>query len=185
MRKPENRKWKVVSSEYILREGAWCTVRRECVELPNGVRVPRWYIFEFPNWVNVIAVTREGNMVLISQYRHALGDTYYELPAGVIDATDVSPLEAAQRELLEETGFGGGTWSEFMRTSPNPTNHTNLQYTFLAEGVERISAQQPEPSEDIDVHIVPQAEVREMLEQGGFVQALHMAPLWRYFAIKQ
>ncbi len=180
----KNRKWKVVSSEYIAREGDWFTVRRECVELPDGTRVPNWYIFEFPTWINIIAVTREGEFVMINQYRHGIGLTMWELCAGVVDAADASPLAGAQRELLEETGFGGGRWSEFMCLSPNPTNHNNLCYTFLAENVERIDAPHTEPSEDIEVSLMSADDVRQLLETGGIIQALHAAPLWKYFAEK-
>lgn len=178
----KNRKWRVLSSEYLLREGPWCTVRRDSVELPSGTIIPNWYVYEFPNWANIVAVTKEGEMVLISQYRHGLGQTHYELPAGLIDDTDASPLEGAKRELEEETGYGGGEWSLYMTVSPNPTNSTNLNYCFLAVGVEKIVERHPEESEDIEVHLFTEQEVREILEQGGIVQALHAAPLWRYFA---
>lgn len=178
----KNRKWRVLSSEYLLREGAWCTVRCDKVELPNGVIIPKWYVYEFPNWANIIAITKEGKMVLISQYRHGLGATHYELCAGLIDDTDDSPMEGAKRELEEETGYGGGRWSLYMTVSPNPTNSTNLNYCFLAEDVELITERHPEASEDIEVHLFTKEEVREILEQGGIIQALHAAPLWRYFA---
>ena len=103
MKKPEHRPFKVLESEY-LSNRPWFTVRRERVELPTGAIVPEWYIFEFPDWVNVIARTEAGAYVLISQYRHALGRTHYELVAGCCDAGE-TPLEAAQRELMEETGY--------------------------------------------------------------------------------
>ena len=58
----KNRKWQVLSSEYLLREGAWCTVRCDRVQLPNGVIIPNWYVYEFPNWANIIAITKEGKI---------------------------------------------------------------------------------------------------------------------------
>ena len=117
MKRPEHRPWRVLSSEYVARR-PWFTVRRESVELPTGAVVPEWYVFEFPDWVNVIARTREGLFVMISQYRHALGETRYELVAGTCEQGE-TPLESAQRELLEEAGYGGGSiWS------PRPTPRT-------------------------------------------------------------
>ncbi len=184
MEKLENRKWKVLSSEYLAHE-PWFTVRREKVQLPNGNIVPSWYVFEFPTWIDVIAVTRDGHFVMISQYRHALGETHYELPAGVCDPTDASPETAARRELLEETGYGNGNWSLFMTVSPNPTNHTNKSYTYLATDVEKVSPQHTEPTEDIRIHLLTESEVRELLDSGEIVQALHAAPLWKYFALKR
>lgn len=178
----KNRKWKVLSREYLLREGSWCTVRRDRVQLPTGVVIPNWYVFEFPNWANVIAVTKEGKMVLISQYRHGIESTHYELSAGMIDETDASPMDGAKRELEEETGYGGGDWRLYMTISPNPTNSTNWNYCFLAENVELVRERHPEESEDIEVHLFTKSEVRELLERGEIIQAMHAAPLWRYFA---
>lgn len=177
----KQRPWKVLRSEYIARE-PWFTVRHECVELPNGSRVPDYYVFEYPDWVNVIAITRDGMFVLIDQYRHGLGRTDYELPAGVCDPTDTSPLEAARRELLEETGFGGGQWQETMVLSANPATQNNLTHCFIATDVERIAAQHLETTEDLRVHLLSREEVRKLLEQGGIIQAMMSAPLWRYFA---
>ena len=178
----KNRKWNVLSSEYLLRNGAWCTVRRDTVQLPTGVVIPEWYIFEFPSWANVIAITKDGKMILVSQYRHGLGQTNYELSAGMVDPTDDSPMVGAKRELEEETGYGGGRWSLYMTTSANPSNHNNLNYTFLAEDVELVTERHPETSEDLEVHLFTKAEVRELLERGEMIQAMHAAPLWRYFA---
>ncbi len=182
MEKLKNRKWKVLDSQYLAKEGDWFTVRRERVQLPSGVIIPHWYIMEFPDWVNVIAITKDNKFLLISQYRHALGETHYELCAGVIDKTDSSPLAAAQRELMEETGFGGGEWSEFMCLSPNPTNHTNHSYTFLAIGVEQLHEPNMEPSEDILTHLFTKDQLYQLLDRGEIIQALHSAPLWKYFA---
>ena len=161
--KLKNRAWRVLKSENILRLGPWLSVRQECVELPN-----------------VIAITKDGKMVMEDQYRHALGETHYELVAGVIDPGE-TPLEAAKRELSEETGYEGGEWELFMTLSPNPTNHNNLSYTFLARGVEKVREQHQEPTEDIHVDILEPAQVLEMLRDGEIIQALHAAPLWKYF----
>ena len=96
--------WKTLETEYLIRE-PWLTARRDKVELPTGVVLNDYYVLEYPDWVNTIAITREGDFVLVRQYRHALGITSMELCAGVIEK-DETPLEAAQRELLEETGYG-------------------------------------------------------------------------------
>ena len=113
-----------------------------------------------------------------------MGETRYELVAGVIDPGE-TPLEAAKRELSEETGYEGGEWQQFMVLSPNPGNHNNLSYTFLATGVEKVREQHQEKTEDIHVHIMTQADVRQLLEQGEIIQALHAAPLWKYFATQK
>ena len=181
IKKLENRKWEVLKSTPLLNLGPWLNVRQEEVLLPTGTIIPSWFVMEFPNWINVIAITKEGDFVMIDQYRHALGETHYELVAGVVDEGE-TPLQAAQRELSEETGFGGGNWQQFMMLSPNPTNHTNISYTFLATDVELISEPHQEPSEDIHIHVLTRQEVGQLLHDGEIIQALHAAPLWKYFA---
>ena len=176
-----NRPWKVLKSEQLLNRGTWMNLRVEEVQLPSGSIVPEWFILDFPDWVNVIAITRDGRFVMEDQYRHAIGETHFELVAGVIDPGE-TPLQAAQRELSEETGYGGGEWRLFMTLSPNPTNHTNLAYTFLATGVEPLGHQHQEPTEDIHIDIFSREEVQQLLNEGQFIQAMHAAPLWKYMA---
>ena len=175
-----DRKWTILSSKYLFRR-PWLTVRLDHTRLPNGNECPEYYVLEYPTWINVIALTREGQMVMVRQYRHALGITRYELCAGVVDPTDLSPLEAARRELMEETGYGGGHWEEYTVLSQNPGSMNNLTHTFLATDVEPLSAPHLESTEDITVHLFSPAQVRQMLEEGHILQALHAAPLWKYF----
>ena len=167
--------WRVLTSEYLARE-TWYTVRVDRVQLPSGAIIPKYWISEYPPWVNVVALTADDQVVLIRQYRHGIGAVHFELPAGTTDPGDPSLLTAAQRELAEETGYTGGRWSELMTLSANPALQNNLTYTFLAEGVTP-GAATPEESEDIRVHLVPLAEVEALIDNGGFVQALHTAPL--------
>ena len=173
--------WKVLKSEYLFTE-PWFTVRRETVELPNGNQIPSFYVLEYPEWVNVIAITGEKQFVLVKQYRHGTGEVNFELCAGVCEKEDSSPLIAAQRELLEETGYGLGVWEEYMRISSNPTTHTNMTHCFLARDVEKVREQQLEPTEDLSVHLLSFGEVKELLYNGEIKQSLMAAPLWKYIA---
>jgi 8-oxo-dGDP phosphatase len=170
--------WKVLSREYLSRE-LWYTVRVDRVELPSGTIIPKYWINEYPPWVSVVAVTADDRVVLIRQYRHGIGAVHFEIPAGTTDPEDTSLEAGARRELLEETGYGGGTWSLLSTLSANPALQNNLSYTFLAEGVTAGTAT-PDASEDIRVHLVPPADVERLVESGGFLQALHVAPLLKY-----
>ena len=127
------------------------------------------------------AVTRDGRFVLIDQYRHGLGETSYEIPAGVTEPSDASPLDAAQRELMEETGYGGGQWRLLTTLSANPATQNNLTYCYLATGVEPLGEQRLDPTEDLRVHLLTREEVLELLRTDRIRQALMAAPLWRYF----
>lgn len=181
MKKPLNRPWRVLKSEYLARK-PWFTVRHERLEMPDGTIVPDYYVHEYPDWVNVIATTREGRLLLIDQYRPGIGETSYEIPAGVIEPSDPSPEAAARRELEEETGYGGGRWRELMVVAPNPATQNNFVHCFLAEEVEPLGEQRPDATEDIRTHLVTPAEMRELLASGAIRQALMAAPLWRYAA---
>lgn len=174
------RKWKVLDSEYLIRR-PWLTARRDRVLLPTGVEIPEYYVLEYPDWVNTIAITREGRFVMVRQYRHGLGETRYELCAGVCEPGE-TPVESARRELMEETGFGGGEWQEIMTISANASAMTNLSHCFLARGVERLDEPHPEAGEDISVHLLTEDEVKTLLAEDAIKQALMAAPLWKYFA---
>lgn len=180
--KQDPKKWEVLKSEYLFRR-PWLTARRDHVRLPDGVENPEYYVLEYPDWVNVIARTADGRFLLVRQYRHALGETRYELCAGVIDPEDASPEEAARRELLEETGYAGGKWNLFCKLAPNASAMTNYSYTFVAEGVEPVTSQHLEPTEDITVHLLSPEEVRALLEADDIKQALMAGPLWKYFCL--
>ncbi len=167
--------WKVLSREYLAKK-LWYTVRVDRVELPNGTVIPEYWVSEYPPWVNVVALTERDEVVLIRQYRHGIGGVHWEIPAGSTDPEDTSMEEAARRELQEETGYVGGRWSLLATLSANPALQNNLTYTFLAEGVTP-GAASPEESEEITVHLKTLAEVEALIENGGFLQALHAAPL--------
>jgi ADP-ribose pyrophosphatase len=173
-------KWKVLESRYLSKR-PWLTVRKDSVELPNGGRIPDYYVLEYPDWINVIAVTREGLIVLVRQYRHALGRTTFEIPAGVIEKSDASPMAAAKRELLEETGYGGGRWRESMTLSPNSSTCTNLVHSFVAVGVTLKGGQHLDAGECLEPRLMTEARVFGLLKRGEVVQAMMAAPLWKYF----
>lgn len=171
--------WKVLTSEYLARK-PWHTVRVERVLLPTGAEIAEYWVNEYLPWVNVVAVTPEEQVLLIRQYRHGLGEVHFELPGGTTDPGETSLEDAARRELLEETGYGGGRWSPFMTLSANPALQNNLTYTFLVEGVVPLGRPEPEASEDLRIHLTPVGEIERLLDGGEIVQALHAAPLAKF-----
>ena len=172
-------KWETLSTEYLIKR-PWLTARRDAVRLPNGVVHDEYYVLEYPDWINVIAVTVQGEVILERQYRHALGETSYEIVAGVMEQGE-TPEQAARRELAEETGFTGGEWTHLMDISANPSTMTNLCHCFLATGVERTATQNLDRTEYLEVHFFKPEEVRQMLLRGEFRQSLMAAPLWKFF----
>ena len=173
-------KWKTLSQKYLI-EKPWLTARVDKVELPTGAIIDEYYVLEYPDWVNTIAITKEGEFVFVRQYRYAIGKTVNELCAGVIEKGE-DPMVAAKRELMEETGFGGGNWQKWMTISANPSTQTNLTHCYLATDVERMDVQHLDQAEDIEIRLFSREEVMEMLEKGEIWQSLMAAPLWKYFA---
>lgn len=177
----EEGKWEILKSEYLF-DRPWLTVRRDCVRLPNGQINDEFYVLEYPDWVNVIAITEDGDFVMEKQYRHGLGKTCYEIPAGVIEEGE-TPLDAAKRELMEETGYGEGTWRELMTVSGNSSTTNNLSHCFIATNVKKLSEkQQLDRTEDISVCLLTRSQVLDLLVNDQVKQSLMAAPLWRFFA---
>ncbi len=175
--------WKKLSEKYLFEHKPWLTIREDRLQMPNGEIMESYYTFEYPDWVNTIAIDVEGNFILVSQYRHAVGQEIIELCAGVCDEEDDSPIATAQRELIEETGYGGGEWQYFMTSNANPGTHNNRVHGFLAVGVNRVTTQSLDRTEDITVHILKPQEVYHLLSEDKFMQSLHAAMLWKYFAL--
>jgi 8-oxo-dGTP pyrophosphatase MutT (NUDIX family) len=172
--------WKVLKSEYLFKR-PWLTARRDTCQLPDGRIMDEYYVLEYPTFINVIAITKDDEMVLVRQYRHGLGRTCFELVAGCVEEGE-DPMVAAQRELLEETGFSGGEWTETMCYSCNASAMNNLSHSYLAVGVERTDTQHLDANEDIEVYTFPKDEVHQMLLRGDFMQASMIAPLYKFFA---
>lgn len=171
--------WKVLDREYIIKR-PWLTARRDKVELPDGRIIDEYYVIEYPDWVNVIAITKDGQFVMEKQYRHGLRVFSTELPCGVMEKGE-TPLEAPQRELLEETGYSNGEWAKLMTIAPNPGSMSNLTHCFLAIGVEKVSEQSLDATEELSVHLMDESEIKSMLENDQIYQALMVAPLYKYF----
>jgi ADP-ribose pyrophosphatase len=109
-------KWKTLSSEYLFND-RWFTVRKDKCETPGGKIVDPYYVYEFPTWSAAVPVTEDGKIVMIRQYRHALGETSIELAGGCVDDTDNSLQDAMARELLEETGYAFSSYEYLGRIS--------------------------------------------------------------------
>lgn len=176
----DSMRWTTVSSETIIKR-PWLNVSRDKVKLPDGRENDEYYVLHYPTWINVIAITNDGQFIIERQYRHAIKEVSTEICAGCAEEGE-SPLEAAQRELQEETGYAGGTWSEIMVVAPNSSTMDNYCHCFLAEGVEKVSGQHLDATEDIHVFLVTRQEIFSMLCNGEFKQAMMIAPLWKYFA---
>lgn len=169
-------KWKTLSSEQLFND-TWFTVRKDRCERTDGKIIDPYYVFEFPEWVTALAVTSENEILLVRQYRHALGEVGLELPGGCVDATDENFEDAIRRELLEETGYAFESAHYLGRVSANPSTNSNLMHMFVATGGRRIKEQQLDENEEIEVLTISFDELYQLLDEKRMVQAMHVTTI--------
>lgn len=172
--------WKILNSKYLYKRNGMA-IRIDKCETHNG-NVFEPYVIETRTWVNVIALTKKREVVLVKQYRHGVGKVLLEIPAGVMDEEDESPKQTAQRELLEETGYTGKRFIEVGKAYPNPATHNNLTYSFLTLDVEKVGQQKLDDTEEIEVSLIPFDEFISLVKNGGLSQALHVSAV--FFALE-
>jgi ADP-ribose pyrophosphatase len=167
-------KWKILSSEYLFKD-LWFTVRKDRCETPSGKIVDPFYVYEFPTWVAALPVTEDGKIVMIRQYRHALGQTDIELPGGCVDDTDKNLEDAMAREILEETGYSFSSYEYLGKISPNPSSNNNLLHMYLATGGKKVAEQKLDHNEEIEIVLLSVDELKELLRENKIVQAMHVS----------
>lgn len=172
-------KWKLLESKYIIQR-PWATLRVDKVELPNGNIKDEYYVLEYPTWVNMVAITEDGNVLFVKQYRHGADQIMVELPAGVVE-DDEEPEVAARRELLEETGYAFDKIEYICELFANPATSGNLTYTYLLTGGKKVQEQDLDSSEDIEVVEMTIEEAKKFLFDNKIGQALHSSALFYTF----
>ncbi len=140
---------------------------------PGGAPEERTYhYFDSCDWVNVVPITPDGRIVLIRQFRVGVDDFVIETPGGMVDPGDASPLAAARRELLEETGYGSDDIVPIGRSHPNPATQDNSIWFFAARNVRKLGEQTLDPGEDIEIVLAGRAEVEAMISDARISHAL-------------
>lgn len=180
----DSKRWTTLKSDIIVSRPPWLRVRHDTVQLPDGRINPEFYVLEYPDWVNVIAITEDGLFVMEKQYRYGIDRTCYEIPAGVMESGE-TPEEAARRELEEETGYTGGEWIAIMNASGNASTTSNMTHSFLAVGVKHEGTRHLDSTEDLDVELLTRDQVHALLLNDEIKQSQMAAPLWRYFATSE
>ena len=156
--------WRLLESIYSFSD-RWLRLRSDTVRLPGGSTLAPYHVIEAADWVNVVAISEAGCILLVEQYRHAVTRTMMEIPAGHVDAGEV-PEAAAHRELKEETGYAGGTWYALGVLHPAASRFNNQVHSFLALGVTKVAAPAHHESETLHLHEIPWVEFVEGLRAG-------------------
>jgi ADP-ribose pyrophosphatase len=171
--------WDKVSSR-VLGDFRIFTIRTDRKVSPRTRGEHDFFVIECSNWVNVIAVTPDRQLVMVEQYRHGTNTVELEIPGGVMDPADASPQAAGLRELREETGYEGGPARVIGEIFPNPAIMTNTCYTVLIEECRPGHEVQFDLAEDLITRLVPLAEIPSLIAAGKIRHSLVMVALYHF-----
>jgi ADP-ribose pyrophosphatase len=166
---PSDEPWQVLDSELAL-DVPWMRVRRDRVVMQPATPAVDYYVWEGPDIATIVPRTPEGNFVLCRQYRHAMGRSLLQFPAGHVDAGE-SPEDAARRELLEETGYAAPTLAPLGTIAAYATKYTGLHHLFLALDAEQVAEPRSDPSEVITLELFSQDQLLQSLGTPDFMMA--------------
>ncbi len=156
--------WKVLESTYNYRD-RWLALRSDTVELPNGRVLTPFHVIEQPDWVTAVAITHDGKIVLVEEYRHGAKQAVIELPSGIHDGPG-EPVDQMKRELMEETGFASEEWHSLGAFFANAPRLSNRVHCFLALDARRVGEPALDDGEIIVTHEVPLSRFLEELRDG-------------------
>ncbi|MBM3648898.1 MAG: NUDIX hydrolase [Alphaproteobacteria bacterium] len=170
--------WQVIESKYSYRD-RWLALRSDTVRVSNGTVLSPYHVLEFPDWICVIALTPDCEIVLIEEYRHGVGRSSFELPCGAPD-DDENLLDAMKRELREETGYASAEWHVLGSSTANTGRQNNRVHSFLALDVRKVTEPDFDAGEVIATHVVPwRTFLADLAEGRREIPGLHLAALWQ------
>lgn len=167
-------RWQTVASAYLCQH-PFLNLRRDTRTAP-GFGSHDFFILEYPDWVNVVAFTQEKQVVLIRQFRQGLEEITLEIPGGIVDGGE-EPLQAAVRELAEETGYAPGKIILLASVSVNPAVQNNRCHMFLATDCSRVGPQALDGTEAIAVELATRADLARLIETGEIHHSLNCLAL--------
>ena len=188
--------WEELSTEHIVQD-QWIDFRRSKYRFPDGREFEPFYSYSRRDYVVIVASDEEGNYLCVRQFRQGIGEVTTEFPAGGIerkdgkeyetragaskDSSEMNPdasaedaLEAARRELLEETGYESDEWKHLLTLPSNATIADNYAYIFTAKNCRQVAGQSLDETECLNVIKHTATEIEELITDGDFKQAMHV-----------
>ena len=178
-KKTKVEKWDVVQEKKLLNTPVF-DVHSHIASLPSKNKSGTFFTIHTPDWVNVIALTTNNQIVLVDQYRFATRDSSLEIPGGMVDPSDKDPLESAKRELEEETGFTSDSWLKLGKVSVNPALFNNHCHLYLARNCKKTKDQEPDEHEVIEVSLIALNDFFEKIRNGEIHHSLVVAAVSQY-----
>ena len=192
-------KWQEVNTEHIVRD-EWIDFRRSVYRFPDGREIGPFYTYSRRDYVVIVALDEESRYICVRQFRQGIRKVTTEFPAGGLERTDglqyrdpygdaptekdgaedpgseasENALEAAKRELLEETGYISEKWTHLITIPSNATISDNYAHVYMAENCRKVAGQHLDETEFLNVTLHSEAEIQEMIRTGGFQQSVHV-----------
>lgn len=173
------KKWPTVHNE-LLGDYRVFQLRKVASRSPLTGRTHPFFVLDTADWVNVIPITVQGEVILIRQYRHGTQEVTLEIPGGMVHEGDDSAMASGARELREETGYAADTLIHIGTVAPNPAILNNHCHTYLALGCMPVGPPQLEGTEDIALELAPLADIPALITSGQISHALVIAAFYFY-----
>jgi len=174
-------KWKILSSEYISRH-KYFTARRDRCETDDGHIVEEYFVVELPLTVCAVALTEEGEVLMVKQYRHPIEEILLEVPGGFVDEGETAE-QAIKRELKEETGYEFSSFVYVGKIAANPGVLNNFTNFYLAKGGKKTSEQKLDKNEQVEIEKISVAELKKLFLENKIMQATHNNCI--FYALKE
>ena len=179
--------WEEIKTEHIVQD-EWIDFRQCAYRFPDGTEFEPFYNYSRRDYVVIVPFDTEGNLICVRQYRHGIREVTTEFPAGGIERTDgkeyrdnrsknedsEEALDAAKRELLEETGYEAAEWKHLITIPSNATIADNYAYVYMAKNCKKVSEQNLDDTEFLNIEVHSPAEIEELISGGYFQQSVHV-----------
>lgn len=177
--------WEEVSTEHIVQD-EWMDLRKSAFRLPNGTVFEPFYTYSRKDYTVIVASDCDGKYLCVRQFRQGIREVTTEFPAGGLERTDgkeyrtgsgdalsEDALSTAQRELLEETGYVSDEWTHLITIPSQATIADNYAYVYMAKNCRKVSGQDLDETEFLNVELRTEQEIEELIHTGRFQQAVH------------